>query len=84
MSGLWQDCVVYTYIVPHSAGGRPVLIALCLLAGFAALAGLVSATAVLLLGIGLAGLFAALGFGVVALGAGVWAAVLAFGAARVA
>jgi hypothetical protein len=70
--------------MPHSAGGHHVLIALCLLAGFAALAGLASATAVLLLGIGIAGLLAALGFGVVALGAGLWAAVLAFGAPRAA
>lgn len=54
------------------------LIALCLLAGFAALAGLSSAAAVLLLGLGLAGLIAATGFGVVALGASLWAAALAF------
>ena len=51
------------------------LIALCLLAGFAALAGLSSAAAVLLFGIGAPGLVAALGFGAVALGA----ALLAFG-----
>ena len=56
------------------------LIVLCLLAGFAALAGLSTVAAVLLFGIGLAGLLAALGFGVVALGAALWAAVLAFGA----
>jgi hypothetical protein len=55
-----------------------VLIVLCLLAGFSALAGLTSVAAVLLLGLGLAGLTAALGFGVVALGAGLWAAALAF------
>ncbi len=58
------------------------LIALCLLAGFAALAGLSSAAAVLLLGLGMAGLIAALGFGVVALGAGLWAAFLAFAPSR--
>jgi hypothetical protein len=57
---------------------RTVLIALCLLAGFAALAGLSSAAAVLLLGLGTIGLVASLGFGVVALGAAIWAAVLAF------
>ena len=62
------------FIIRHRRG----LIALCLLAGFAALAGLSSAAAVLLLGLGLAGLVASLGFGVVALGAGLWAAVLAF------
>jgi hypothetical protein len=56
-----------------------VLIALCLLAGFAALAGLSSAVAVLVFGLGVAGLAAALGCGPVALGAGLWAAVLAFG-----
>jgi hypothetical protein len=66
------------FIMPHF-GGSAVLILLCLLAGFAALAGLSSAVAVLLFGIGLAGMFAALGFGVVATGAGLWAAVLAFG-----
>lgn len=55
------------------------LIALCLLAGFAALAGLSSAVAVLVFGLGVAGLAAALGCGLVALGAGLWAAVLAFG-----
>lgn len=54
------------------------LIALCLLAGFAALAGLSSAAAVLLLGLGMMGLVVALGCGVVALGAGLWAAALAF------
>lgn len=60
-------------------GRCPVLIALCLLAGFAALAGLSSVVAVLLLGLGASGLVAALGFGVVALGAGLGAAALAFG-----
>jgi hypothetical protein len=59
-------------------GGLPVLIALCLLAGFAALAGLSSAAAVLLLGLGSIGLAVSLGCGVVALGAGLWASVLAF------
>jgi hypothetical protein len=63
----------------HAARERQtVLIALCLLAGFAALAGLSSAAAVLLLGLGTAGLLASLGCGVVALGAALWAAVLAF------
>jgi hypothetical protein len=61
-----------------------VLIALCLLAGFAALAGLSSVVAVLLLGLGAAGLIASLGFGTVALGAGLWAAALAFTPPRVA
>ncbi len=60
-------------------GGPRVLIVLCLLAGFAALAGLSSAVAVLLFGLGVAGLLASLGFGVVALGASLGAAFLAFG-----
>lgn len=51
---------------------------LCLLSGFAALAGLSSVAAVLLFGVGLAGLASALGFGTVALATGLWAAVLAF------
>ena len=55
------------------------LIVLCMIAGFAALAGMASVMAVLLLGLGLHGLFAATGFGTVAMGAGLWAAVLAFG-----
>jgi hypothetical protein len=55
----------------------PVLIALCLLAGFAALAGLSSAAAVLLFGIGVSGLVVALGCGALAAGAASWAAVLA-------
>jgi hypothetical protein len=54
------------------------LIALCLLAGFAALAGLSSAAAVLLLGLGTGGLITALVCGVVAMGAGLWAGALAF------
>ena len=54
------------------------LIALCLVAGFSALAGLSSVVAVLLLGLGLVGLVMALGFGVLALGTALWAAVLAF------
>ena len=54
------------------------LIVLCIVAGFAALAGLSSVAAVLLLGLGIMGVSASLGFGVVALGAGLWAAALAF------
>jgi hypothetical protein len=70
--------------MPQTFRGHGVLILLCLLAGFSALAGLSSVVAVLLLGLGLAGLVLALGFGVVALGAGLWAAVLAFSAPRTA
>ncbi len=58
-------------------GEQTLLIVLCLLACFAALAGLSSAAAVLLLGLGAMGLVASLGFGVVALAAGLWAAALA-------
>ena len=66
--------------MPHNhKGSVNVLVGLCLIAGFAALAGMSSVFAVLLLGLGLSGLFAATGFGVVAVGAGLWAAVLAFG-----
>ena len=58
------------------------LIALCLLSGFAALAGLSSAAAVLLLGLGLVGLVVSLGCGLVALVAALWAAFLAFSTSR--
>ncbi|MGG5817663.1 hypothetical protein [Falsiroseomonas sp. HW251] len=58
------------------------LIGLCLLAGFSAFAGLTSVVAVLLLGLGAAGLLASLGFGAVALGCALWAAFLAFAAPR--
>ncbi|MGG5811334.1 hypothetical protein [Falsiroseomonas sp. CW058] len=54
------------------------MIALCLVAGFSALAGMSSVLAVLVLGLGLTGLFAATGFGVLALATGLWAAALAF------
>lgn len=54
------------------------LTALCLAAGFAALAGMASVIAVLIFGLGMSGLLAATGFGVVALVTGVWAALLAF------
>ena len=76
--GMWQESGIYDATMPQSPGVQTVLIALCLVAGFSALAGLSSVVAVLLLGLGLAGLVMALGFGVVALGAGLWAAVLAF------
>ncbi|MCZ8147958.1 MAG: hypothetical protein O9325_08945 [Roseomonas sp.] len=59
---------------------RTGLTLLCLLAGFAALAGLSTVTAALLFGIGPGGLVAALLCGALALGAGSWAAVLACGA----
>jgi hypothetical protein len=59
-------------------GDDRMLIALCLVAGFSALAGMSSVVAVLALGLGLAGLFAATGFGVLALATGLWAAALAF------
>jgi hypothetical protein len=75
---LWQKGGLYDAIMPQTSRGPTVLIALCLLAGFAALAGLSSAAAVLIFGLGLAGLAVALGCGIVALGAGLWAAVLAF------
>jgi hypothetical protein len=66
--------------MPHNdKGGAKVLIGLCMVAGFAALAGMVSVVAVLLLGLGLGGLYAATGFGAVAMCAGLWAAVMAFG-----
>lgn len=66
--------------MPHNHKGNvTVLVALCMIAGFAALAGMSSVLAVLLMGLGLSGLFAATGFGAVALVAGLWAAVLAFG-----
>jgi hypothetical protein len=59
-------------------GASTLLIALCVLAGFAAMAGLSSAAATLLFGISAVGLMAALGFGVVALCASFVAAFLAF------
>ncbi|NKC32278.1 hypothetical protein [Falsiroseomonas selenitidurans] len=60
------------------------VIALCLLAGLAALLGMSSVALALLptMGLGLAGLVVALGFGAVSLGAGLGAAVLAFGQER--
>jgi hypothetical protein len=65
-----------------------VLIALCLISGFAALAGMSSVAAVLLLGLGTAGLLAATLSGLVALVTGLWATALACaprgGAARAA
>jgi hypothetical protein len=79
VSGLWRENGSYDEIMPRTQGAPALLIVLCLLAGFAALAGLSSAAAVLLFGLGLMGLVAALGFGVVAVGAALWAAVLAFG-----
>lgn len=51
---------------------------LCLVAGFAALAGMSSVLAALILGVGMLGLLSATGFGALALGAGLWAAFLAF------
>jgi hypothetical protein len=66
-------------IMAGTTGGPTLLIVLCLLAGFAALAGLSSAAAVLLFGLGVAGLLASLGFGVLALSASLGAAFLAFG-----
>jgi threonine dehydrogenase-like Zn-dependent dehydrogenase len=56
--------------------GSAVLIALCLIAGFAALAGMSSVLAVLVLGLGTFGLFAAAASGLVAMVAGLWAAVI--------
>jgi threonine dehydrogenase-like Zn-dependent dehydrogenase len=53
-----------------------VLIALCLIAGFAALAGMSSVLAVLVLGLGSIGLLFAAGSGAVAMVAGLWAAVI--------
>lgn len=50
---------------------------LCLVAGFAALAGMTSVLAVLLFGLGLSGLLAAFGFGLTALASGLWAGLLA-------
>lgn len=50
---------------------------LCLVAGFAALAGMGSVVAVLLFGLGLSGLLAAFGFGLTALATGLWAGLLA-------
>jgi hypothetical protein len=64
--------------MPRNQGVPTLLIALCLLAGFAALVGMSSVAAVLLLGLGMAGLMVAAGAGALAMGAGVWAAVLAF------
>jgi hypothetical protein len=69
-----------TQITPSPTKGRALPTLLCLLAGLAALAGLVAVAAALLFGIGTGGLVAALLCGALALGAGSWAAVLAFGA----
>jgi hypothetical protein len=65
-------------------GEDAVLIALCLLAGFTALAGMSTVALALVpaLGIGLLGIAAAAGFGVVSLGAGLGAAVLALARER--
>jgi hypothetical protein len=53
-----------------------VLIALCLISGFAALAGMSSVLAVLVLGLGSLGVLAAAGFGALAMATGLWAAVI--------
>lgn len=62
------------------------LIALCLLAGFTALAGMSTVALALVpaLGFGLAAIVTAAGFGVVSLGAGLGAAVIALAKERAA
>ncbi len=52
------------------------LISLCLISGFAALAGMSSVLAVLVLGLGSLGVLAAAGFGALAMATGLWAAVI--------
>jgi len=78
--GMWQKSGAYAVMMPQIARGQTMLILLCLLAGFAALAGMAAAAASLLFGIGMGALLAALGCGVVAVAASCWAAMLAFGA----
>ena len=84
VSGLWRDrgpyAPIMTQITTSTTKGHALPTLLCLLAGLAALAGLVAVAAALLFGIGTGGLVAALLCGALALGAGSWAAVLAFGA----
>ncbi len=53
------------------------LIALCMVSGLAALAGMSSVFGALIFGAGLTGLLAATAFGVVALLSGLWATILA-------
>ena len=62
------------------------LIALCLIAGFTALAGMSTVALALVpaMGLGLVGIAAAAGFGVVSLGTGLGAAVIALSRERMA
>lgn len=58
-------------------GKQTVLVALCMVSGLAALAGMSSVFGALVFGAGLTGLLAATGFGVLALLSGAWATVIA-------